>query len=466
MQSAWKVGLFVIAFGVLTIIGFRLVGDNLFKKEFDTYFATCPNAGGVQSGAVVSMAGVKVGRVTEVRLVGPSEARMKLEINKGLFIPSDAELVIPTNLFSLGEQQVNLVSPSGGKVGKLALNSTIPGRLGSFLENTLPEGKETIALLNQNLEALRKLLEDHQLRDKLASVLDSTDGAVKELAGLIQQGRSLVGANRALIEQALKNANLAVEDLRTGIRQATAILADPAIAEDAKSILASLQQTAARADNLVGELQAFLADPSLRQSVHESMQNIEAMSRTGTEIAENARKITENGSIVSEKAIELADEAKQVASEARDLLQRLKEVIGRLPDDIKVASPKVDLEAGYNTTTDRVQIDANFRYPLGKTTSLFGGVYDLTETNRITLQYSHDHGDHSFRYGIYASKAGVGVDWSPSSWMSVSGDLFDPNDPAFNVRARFRLTKDAYLWAGVHRLFDRNQPIAGIGIRR
>src|SRR5205085_12542893 len=98
MQSAWKVGLFVILFGVLIVMGYKLVGNSLFKKKADTYYGTFEDTGGIEPGAILTMVGVKVGTVTDVMLKSPKEAKMKLEITNGTSIPAEAVLSVTSNV--------------------------------------------------------------------------------------------------------------------------------------------------------------------------------------------------------------------------------------------------------------------------------------------------------------------------------------------------------------------------------
>src|SRR5687768_17711290 len=118
MQSAWKVGLFVIVFAVLFIAGFSLVGKNLFKTPKDTYFAIMEDTGGVDPGSRIKMAGVTIGNVRDVDLLGPKEVRLVLDIEKGIFIPKDVALGGSASLLSLSESKLELVSAKGVGAGK------------------------------------------------------------------------------------------------------------------------------------------------------------------------------------------------------------------------------------------------------------------------------------------------------------------------------------------------------------
>ncbi|KAA0229204.1 MAG: hypothetical protein AKCLJLPJ_00291 [Fimbriimonadales bacterium] len=466
MESAWKVGLLVVAFGALLVAAFALVGNRLFEEKSDVYYASLPDASNVQPGAVVTMAGVRVGRVSNVKLVSPTVAEMTLSLSAGTFVPADAKLIVPTSLLSLGEQRVELVSKEGADAGRLAPGSRIEGGRGSFLADYLPEGEATLVELNKTLAATREFLSEGGLKEKLEAILDSTKVTIEEVGKVMKSARGLIAANEGTLKAALVGAKGAIEDLRQGIRSVNALVGDPNLKPQVTAMLESLNATAQRAEELVANLNSMVSDPNLRTSIENTLYHAETIARTGTEIAANTRDITADGKVVSAKAIELADRANEIADEAKKLLEKLNEFADRLPSEIKLPKPSFSLETGWNVHEDRFQSDLSVTYPVKENAFLMGGLYDATETDRLILQYGETYGPTSLRYGIYASKPGVGVDWQPLPGVTLSGDLFNPNDLQFNVRARLRLNNQWYGWLGVQDLFKRNDALLGIGIRR
>lgn len=466
MQSAWKVGLFVLVFGVLFYFGYSLVGNSLTSKPTDTYYAVFDDAGGLTAGTVVSMAGVRIGKVTKVSLENAKQAKMVLAIDKGTFVPMDSQLRVPSSLFSLGDAKLEVVSAKGNAAGKLPPGSTIPGLKGSVLSSMLPEGEATIKELNQTLKATRDLLGDPALRDGLKKVLASTDRTIQTLDRVANNVGTLVAQNQGTIHQALNNAAGAVNDLRAGIKRVTAEIGSKEVTAQVKEMLASLNATAKHAEELVKQVSAFASDPNMKTSLTNTMANMETMSRNGVEISENTKAMTSDGKVITSKAIDLADDAKEIAAQAKELLAKLNEFVGRLPGSTKLARPGLEIETGRNFDTNLLQTNAFLTYPLTATESVYIGVNDLTERNFLTAQYMQRHRNSNLRYGVYSSKAGVGVDWLPAPKLSFSADLFDPNDLTLNLRARYFIGNDLYGWFGLDKAFDRNQAILGIGIKR
>ncbi|MEW5884608.1 MAG: MlaD family protein [Armatimonadota bacterium] len=466
MESAWKVGLLVVIAGLLIATGYQLVGERLFKEPVDVYYAEGADVAGIQPGAAVSVAGVVVGRVREVGLSDPAQARLTLALKRGTQIIEGSMVEIPSSLISIGEQRVAIVPPEGGKGGYLAPGATLPIVKETSLSDILAGSKDTIAELNRTLVATRELLSDKELKDQLQSVLKSTDATIRQAGSLMAETREVIAENRNTVRDTLREAAIAVVQLREGVEAVNAIVSDPRIRANATEMMETLAGTAKRADELVANLNALVTDPDLRLAIDNTLTNTERISKTGVEIAEDVKQMTSDGKVVSSKAIEIADKASAIADEAKVLLEKLNEFIDKLPSDIRLPRPFFQLESGWNTERDAVQTDLLVGYPLRPGATLYGGVYDLTETNRLTLQYGQEYQDLTLRYGVFASKAGVGVDWRLWNWLGLTANLFDPNDPQFDFRARFLIGRDAFGWAGVNSLFGRNEPIFGLGVKR
>lgn len=467
MESAAKVGVFVVAFVTLIVTGYTLIGKTLFPEKKDIYYADFADAGGVKGGAIISMAGVSVGRVVRVKLISPTKARMELAINVGTFVPDDAVLSVPTSLFAIGEQKVEITSKKGPNAMKLSPGSIIKGEKATALGGMMPEASGTLNELTETLRALREVIGDKSLKNRLENILISTDKTIQQVGLLMQDTRGFIVQNKGLLAATLKNASYAVDDLRKGIRSVSEIVGDPKMKDEVMTMLSTLNSTAKKAEEMVATLSATVTDPRLREAIDGTLQNVADMTKTGTKIAANAEQITANGSVVSAKAIELTDQAKEIAAETKKLLEKLNKFADNLPGTT-LKAPKVgfELDSGLNTETDKVQTNVGVTVPISSKGSIHAGLYDATEANRVTFQYGQKFGPATLRYGIFASKPGVGVDYAPFPGLSLSGDWFDPNNSQFNFRARWMFGSSWYGFVGVNDMFDKNQPLFGLGIRR
>src|SRR5581483_3418147 len=148
------------------------------------------------------------------------------------------------------------------------------------------------------------------------------------------------------------------------------------------------------------------------------------------------------------------------------LVDKLNKYVDSLGPHIKVPRLSTSLETSRNLETNRFQTDVTASYPLDGGRFLYGGIYDVTESNKIIAQLGQPIGKGSLRYGIFASKAGVGVDYPLSPSLVFGGDLFDPNNIKLNLRATIKFGADWYGFVGIDKLFKEAEPRVGFGIRR
>ena len=94
-------------------------------------------------------------------------------------------------------------------------------------------------------------------------------------------------------------------------------------------------------------------------------------------------------------------------------------------------------------------------------------MFDAFEGNKLNVQLGKGFGrGHEYRYGVYASKPAVGVDYRLSRDMSIKGDLYDINDPRLDLGVRYEFKDGLLGWLGFNRVFDRNAFYAGLGFRK
>lgn len=111
------VALALVVYGAFTIFGF-----SLHPARHD--YVELPSAGGLRSGFTVSLNGVPIGTVSDVKLTGAG-VRATLRIDHGVTIPGDVRARV-LRASAVGEQRVDLKPAGDGKVAPLPDNSTIP----------------------------------------------------------------------------------------------------------------------------------------------------------------------------------------------------------------------------------------------------------------------------------------------------------------------------------------------------
>jgi phospholipid/cholesterol/gamma-HCH transport system substrate-binding protein len=195
------------------------------------------------------------------------------------------------------------------------------------------------------------------------------------------------------------------------------------------------------------------------------MGNIKSITESGSRVAENTDEITKNGIAISKNVETLTIKANELAEQAKIVLEKLQGFFDRVPSGGAIKGIQTEMSLLRDTDTELWRTDLTASIPVsdGK---LHLGLFDAFENNRFIIQYGKSFGKADVRYGIYASKPSVGVDWRIAPRLSLRGDLYDLNDPTFDLRARYEFGGGLLGWFGVSDLWDRNSWILGVGIKK
>ncbi len=473
MQSAAKVGLLVVVFVVLVLAGLSFLGKGLFASNTKPYFAEFKDVSGVAEGAAVQMAGVDIGVVSHIRLVSPKQAQLALSVRSDTAIPAGSTASIPTSLIGLGQAVVQIVPPEHPSGEVLPPGSTMEGFKPSPLDNILPNAKGTVTELTKTLVAVRKLLENQELQERVVTLLDTSNKTLEQFGRVAGATNALLARNQGQIDMAVRQGTAAVMDVRRVTTEVARLVESGKIQNNATAILDELQKTSRQADQLVASMDRLVNDPRLREPINQTAANVAQITETGKQIAENTRQMTANGAVVSQKAITLTDKATDVAQKATEIEDQLKGVLdkvggffGKKSPGPNLANLETEMDLLRQTDPSHWRTDIDFRLPIADGRLNFG-VYDAFETNKLTVQFGKPiSSSFDYRYGIYASKPGVGVDSSVARRLRFTGDLWDINALNLDLRASYEFGDGLIGWLGLEKIFKRNAPAFGIGIRR
>ena len=480
MQSASKVGLLLVVFVGLLIGAYAVLGKSLFAPKTDVYFATLSDAGGITQGTRILMAGVDIGTVTGVSLTSPSEAKLTLGITPGTKLPMGSSVLLPTSFIGFGDTPITIVPPTTPSNGLMTAGQTMAGKKASALDGVFPDSKATITELNRTMVAMRKLLEDQKLQTRVSDLLATTNKTLSQFGELATSTNRLIANNQSNIGQAMQAATAAVQDVHKVTIKIAELVQSGKLQNNAVAIMDKVKTIADHANELVVSMNKLVNDPSLRNPINQSVANVADITNTGKSIAANTAEMTKNGiaisenvAVVTKKAITLTDKANEIASKASEIEDQLKGVLDKVggffnkapnSKDLPKITSEMDLlrqsRPGYWRTDFGISVPINDQ-------TLHLGLYDAFESDRITAQLGRSvTSTFGYRYGVYASKPGVGEDFRLAPRISLRGDAWDINDPRLDLRASYELGNGFHGWLGVDRLLKDNAITFGVGVRR
>lgn len=466
MQGAWKVGLLVVVFVGLLVGAYQFLGRSLLAAKTTPLYAEVPDATGVNIGAPVLMAGVKVGQVEKIELSNPKLAKLTFAMNEDARIPDGSIVQVPTPLLGIGDNPVMIMPPAKVSGSYVATGATLSGtKLGAF-EGILPDLSTTITELNQTLVAARQFIADPTLKDSIAKLSDSGAATLDRFGKLANQASSLIADNRESIAASMKSVQMAMVDVQKSALIARQMIEDPAWKDQAQTLFTSINGTVEKATEVLGSVDALINDPNIRQPIHETLENAKTMTESGTRIAASAEKITENGVTISKNVADLTEKANVLAEEARTVLQKLQDFFNKVPTGGGIKGLEAGMDLVRESKPGYWRTDVSARLPI-RDGSLHFGVYDAFEGNKLTAQLGRSFGkDNEYRYGIFASKPGVGVDFKLARGLKFKGDLYDINDPSLDLGLRYEFKNGLLGWLGFNRVLDNNALFAGLGFRK
>jgi phospholipid/cholesterol/gamma-HCH transport system substrate-binding protein len=473
MQGAAKVGFLVLVFVALLYGGYAILGKAFSRTPTKIYFADFADAAGTTPGTAITMAGVHIGSVKEVKLWTASMARLVLEIDASVKIPKGSVAMIGSSLISLSPGPIQIVAPIPQVPGYVEEGGIITGTHSSPMDSFLPEGRQTLKELNLTLASVRKLVDNQELPKKLEKLIETSTTTLNKFGtladqaqGLMAKANGMVGQQQPMIAQAMHSASLAMSDVRKSTQLLAQLIESGKFQNESLTLLKQLNATAKKADDLMASINNLVADPKMQGDIKQMTSNVDKITDSGTRIAANTEVISKNGITLSEKAIELATKANAIADEAKTALEKISGFFNRGGSKPNLPKVEAHLDLLRQTDPNHWRTDVYGRFDFGKS-FVDAGLYDAFEANKVILQLGDPIGKiGDYRYGIYASKPGVGVDFRVAPRVSLRSDLFDINKPRLDLRTQFDFGNGFVGWLGLEKLFDRTAFVAGIGIKK
>lgn len=264
--SELKIGIVAVAaIGLAIMIIIAVGGQGGFSWERYTLLTKFPDVAGLKSGAVVRVAGVEVGKVTEVELVG-SEVQVVLSVNEDnqSRITTESRASIGS-LSLLGEPVIDITPSTQGtplKDGDFIPAARAKGQLADVAagaSQALDQATELLRDIRAGKGSVGKLFTDDQLYREINSFVESAEA----VAGGLRRGEGTIGAmirNR----QAYDRMNASLGNLQEMTRRVNAgegslgkFLKDDTLAKNITSASGNFDRVSARltqSDNTMGKL--------------------------------------------------------------------------------------------------------------------------------------------------------------------------------------------------------------------
>ncbi len=475
--------------GMLVVVAF-LVGGGLYYYlahiRYNAYIVRVPfkDTRGLLRQSVVRMQGVAIGEVTSIDLDTrrtPFLPLVTMAIDEKYNIPKDSAFVIVSGLL-ITNPQVEVLPGNNPQI--LAKDNTaegISGKPPGTLSTISPELQETVSKVNANFDNLSGKLNKAYV--KIDRLLDQANTLVKTTNDTAAAAKGIIGdptVKRSLLAT-LNNFQAVSQDAHKTARELSTELVS--IAHSSKGnldrltskltdVLTRVDSTVDDANSVVKKLTEQVTDPRFQQSLQETADLARTTLARFNQIASDLHEITGDPALQTDLKQTVAnlrvttERGEQVLTKVDTLLGKLTGAVG---SGSKPRLPKVNFvsDVSEQLNPDRFRVDVDARIDLGKRDLLDLGLYDLGQNTRVNLQVGTRLTQALVaRYGLHASKLGVGLDYEPTPGTGFRADLWDTNRPRLDARGFYRVNSNASIWAGADALLRRPVPIIGLEFRR
>jgi phospholipid/cholesterol/gamma-HCH transport system substrate-binding protein len=481
-KSAAKVGSVVLVALVLFVVLYLALAHlNPNSYSINVRF---DDTQGLLRQSVVQMQGVTIGNVKSIELntsgLPPFKPMVRLSIDNHYHIPVGSRFIIVSGLL-IQNPHVEVTPARNSAFLPENSDQVVEGAPSTGpLQSLSPDLQQLVSKINSSFDEMTDKLNKayfkiDKILDRTDILLANTNGAVKSVRGLVGDPRLkdslLVSAEnlRAVTSDARLRAGQITRDLQKLVASGQGKF--DKLSNNVLDLLTKIGNTVDEADTVVAKLTEQVTDPRLQQSLQETAELARTTLARFNQIASDIHQLTGDPQLQNDLKATVAnlrsatEQGQQAVSKVNTILDN---VAGPSSKIHKLRFPKTELIGNvseqFGPTHLRVDMDA--RLGLGSRSLLDLGFYDLGQDTRLNLQAgSRLTNTVVARYGLYASRLGIGLDWYPLPGEGLRADLWDTNHPRLDVRGLFRVNSDASIWIGADSLFRRTIPLIGVQLR-
>jgi phospholipid/cholesterol/gamma-HCH transport system substrate-binding protein len=495
MTSAAKVGIFMLV--VLAILGFFIlkIEDLQLRRSGGTrkINVVFDSVAGLDEKSAVRVAGVRKGKVSEIKLTPDGKALVTLEVDGDVSLRRGASARV-SNLGLLGEKYVEL-EPGPANAPLLAADTqqevTLPGSQPASIDDVTNQVSAIAEDVKAITASLRSTMAGPQGQQRIEDIVDN----VHEITA---QVRLLIEANRGNVTATASNLRAITDDLRVEIPKIAASIDRVAnqlggtvgdnredvrvIVENLKTLSADLKTTADNLNTITGRVRAgegTIGKLFAEDEAHDRL--VGALESVESGVGELKNTLGRVGRIQLDLGINAEYQAGLEQPEDEDL---------RFPGSSRTGIqarivPNPELNRFYNIELNDVpRGDRKDKIVETVVTDPVTGEKNTTITREtkyerdflISAQAGWQFDEIALRVGLFDSSGGVGADYDINDRLRVTGEIYDfgeklDDDPHIRMIGQYTIRQEKpqspllFISTGVDNVLNDNAFIFGGGIR-
>lgn len=475
LRTEVKVGL-TVAVAILALIaiywflGYQIVGARTYR-----IYGVFRDAQKLDKGSDIRMAGVKIGQVAEIGLTDQNRAQVQMAIFNGFDIPENSIARITTGGL-IGDYYVEILPGSADK--NLKPGQRIATAQAVQLDQLFSQTSDLLEQLQAATSGINSILGDKQMVKDIKDTVKTLSAAAASASQLLESARVTLNNTTPQIQHVFANLNVAAEnaaDISRQLNEAISTEARPnlnAILAQAREATTNLNETLLRAQKLLSTFDQTAANinsslesvGSIAQEAQQTVANLNQASAGMKDLATD-KKLQEDIKKTASNAAEATEQAKELATS----LNRKYGGGAKGPTPAQrsaIPAYGISSNALWNTDTGDYRFDADYTFAGDENEFYRVGAYNIGEKTGLNLQAGRAFGaSNAVRYGLYASRIGVGYDHMFSRDSRFSLDLFRPNEPELEVRGILGIGSGFGLYGGIADVLHNDQRDLLLGIQ-
>ena len=331
------------------------------------------------------------------------------------------------------------------------------------IDRILDQTQTLLHTSNDSISAAKGIIADPKVKANLVDILDNfkqsslqarlaTTQIRGKLNKLLDSGSSAFDETKEQLINIFDRIDTTLDDSNTVIKRLTEQVTDPRLQQSLQETTELARTTLARFNQIASDLHQFTGDPALQDDLKTTVANLKNASQSGQEAVTRLNNLI--GKIPGAGTAGTGDGGAGTTGTGT----------GETKPFRPLHFPKVNVLVNASEQFDpsRFRLDAEARIPFGQRGLVNLGLYDIEHSSLILQGGTRMGSGFTSRYGMFAGKIGVGLDYDPNNNFYVRTDLFDANHPRLDIRTGFRVNKNASFWVGTDGLLRRPVPVVGI----
>lgn len=493
MSSAAKIGAFMLI--VLAILGYfvlKIEDININRGGgTKTISAVFDSVAGLDKKSAVRVAGVRVGKVADIRLRPDGRAEVTLEIDKDVQLHGNATAKV-ANLGLLGEKYVELDPGTQSAPLLTANNITLRGSQPASIDDVTNQISAIATDVKAITESLRNVMAGPTGQQRLEDI-------VENVRQITSQVRELIAANRSNVDSTLANARIISEQLRVEIPKLAQSIDHVAttiggtvsenrqdvrtIVENLKQLSTDLKATSTNLDSITGQVKSgegTVGKLIYSNEAHDKLTAALSSVESGVNELKNtlgrANRIGMDIGIKSDYYAGLAktneDNITNLGGNARAEVQ-----VRIIPNPERNRFYNITLADDPRGTRRDKAFETTVTDPVtGKSTTTITKETKFDRDFLISAQAGWTLNPIAVRVGLFDSTGGVGADYKVNDRIRITGEAFDfgkKRDPnahlrvfgEYIIRKETARTPQIFVSSGVDNMLNDTAFTFGGGIR-